>query len=133
MGSAGYAENSFGKYARMASVTPSDLLKQLAFVCANSDFVSTYTVIVNDEKTLVVRVYLTNETWINAFYNVVTGGVSFAWFRGRQRLYGKDNSKRIWHVHPFNATRIHQPCDPVDFETFLREVENLYPHAYEGN
>lgn len=114
-------------------MTPSELLNQLALVCANSDFVASYTVDVDDEKTLAVRVFLTNDTWVNVFYNVDTGRSSFAWFRDHQRMYGKDNAKQIWHKHPFNATHLHEPCEPVDFETFLREVENLYPHAYEGN
>lgn len=117
----------------MASVTPRDLLNQLALACANSDFVESYSVDVDDEQTLAVRVFLTNTTWLNVFYNVATGRTSFAWLRERQRIYGKDRAKQVWHMHPFNAAHLHQPCAPVDFETFLREVENLYPRAHEGN
>jgi hypothetical protein len=40
-----------------------------------------------------------------------------------ERIYGKDNAKIGWHVHPFANPEAHVACNPVSFEEFLGEVE----------
>lgn len=109
----------------MAGVSTAALLEALIAACDSSPLVTAYTVQEMDEDILSVRVYLQDDVFIHAFYNVATGKVSFALVKG-QRLYGKDNAKRGWHVHPFDQPATHVACAPVDFATFLHEVENDY-------
>lgn len=110
----------------MADVTTDDLLRRLAAACQSSALVESYAVEASDEDTLSVRVFLSDKTLIHVFYNLATGKVAFAWIRESRRLYGKDNTKMGWHMHPFDAPESHQPCEAIDFESFLHEVETLH-------
>jgi hypothetical protein len=112
----------------MAGLSTAVLLEALIAACDSSPLVTAYAVQEMDEDTLSVRVYLQDGAFIQAFYNVATGKVSFALVK-EQRLYGKDNAKMGWHVHPFDHPAAHVNCAPVDFATFLHEVENYYQEA----
>lgn len=109
----------------MAGVSTAALLEALIAACDSSPLVAAYAVQEMDEDILSVRVYLQDDAFIQAFYNVATGKVSFALVK-EQRLYGKDNAKRGWQVHPFDQPATHVACAPVDLATFLHEVENYY-------
>ncbi len=65
--------------------------------------------------------------FIEVFYNTATGKVSFALIREGNRIYGKDNAKSGWHMHPKDAPDTHVPCQPVTFSQFLAEVERIFP------
>lgn len=107
-------------------MTIDELLRQLVSASQVSAIVESYAIEASDEDTLSVRVFLLDHTFINAFYNIQTGKVAFAWLGDGRRLYGKDNAKMGWHQHPFDSPSSHLLCEPVDFETFLREIEILY-------
>lgn len=107
----------------MAELTPHDLLDYIVTVCAESPNVVAYTVRVLDLDILSLRVHLADESFIEVFYNVATDKTAFALIVDDERIYGKDNAKMGWHVHPFDTPEDHIPCDPVSFETFLSEVE----------
>ncbi len=109
-------------------MTTVELLRKLLTACGPSSLVESYVVRVMDEDTLSVPVHLQAKAYgegafINVFYNVATEKAAFALVAGGQRLYGKDNAKMGWHVHPFEASREHRPCQPLSFGEFLREVE----------
>lgn len=106
----------------MTPITTIELLQQLSEACGQSDFVEAYTVQTMDDDILNVRVHLQPGSFINVFYNLATDKVAFALIAGGRRLYGKDNAKMGWHVHPFENPEDHHPCSPTDFETFLKEV-----------
>jgi hypothetical protein len=42
----------------------------------------------------------------------------------QRRIYGKDNAKVGWHVHPWDDPDAHLPCAPISFEAFLSEVQS---------
>ena len=107
MGSSFDTQGAIGKTARMTGNATDGLLRRLATACQASARVESYAVDVYDEDTLSVRVFLSDGTFVNAFYNLVTGKVAFAWIRDRTRLYGKDNAKMGWHAHPFGSPKSH--------------------------
>lgn len=113
----------------MADVSTLELLRRLVIACSECAIVESYVLEAMDDETLGVRVYLFDGAFINVFYNLATGKVAFALIRNDERVHGKDNAKIDWHVHPFGNPQAHEPCSPVDFETFLREVEQYYEGA----
>lgn len=112
----------------MAVVTTIEILKSIVAACKRCALVQSYTVRDMDEDILSVRVYLQedvlgSEAFIEAFYNVATGRTSLALIVAGRRVYGKDNARRGWHVHPFGNPDDHQPCQEIDFAGFLAEIE----------
>ncbi len=106
-------------------MTTDELLRRLVESCQASPLVSSYAISESDEDILSVRVFLSDGSFVNAFHNAATGKTAFAWISKGKRLYGKDNAKRGWHLHPFDSPDNHQPCDEVAFETFLHEIQTL--------
>ncbi len=109
----------------MADLTPRTLLDRIVDACAQSSIVASYTVRTFDLDILNVRVYLVDNSFIEVFYNTMTDKTSLALIEADKRIYGKDNAKMGWHVHPLENPKAHRRCKPVDFETFLAEVETL--------
>lgn len=69
---------------------------------------------------------LLDQSFIDVFYNVTTDKTAFALVVDGQRIYGKDNAKMGWHVHPIEDPSSHNSCTPVSFRDFLAEVEDLH-------
>jgi len=106
-------------------MTTIELLQRLVVACQRCDLVESYAIQEMDEDILSTRVSLSDGSFISVFYNVATAKVAFALIK-EKRLYGKDNAKMGWHVHPFDDPEGHYPCEPVDFEGFLKEVERHF-------
>ena len=81
-----------------------------------------YTLRTLDSDILSLRVHLTDGSFIEAFYNTATDRTALALIHRGERVYGKDNAKIGWHVHPPDDRNAHRPCSPVSFEEFLAEV-----------
>jgi hypothetical protein len=109
----------------LPDLSPTELLQEAARVCAGCAHAGGYTVRHIDVDALSLRVSLTDGAFVEAFYNVATGKVSFALIDGRVRVYGKDNDYRSWHEHPYGSPEQHRPCPPSSFAAFLAEVESL--------
>lgn len=109
----------------MAGLTPADHFGKILDACAASTVVESYEVRTLDSDILSMRVHLVSGDFIEVFYNQATPRTSFALIAGGQRVYGKDNAKMGWHVHPVDAPDAHRPCAPVSFEQFLVEVTGL--------
>jgi hypothetical protein len=109
----------------LAELTPRELLEHIVAACAQSSIVTAYAVRILDLDVLSLRAHLVDNSFIEVFYNVTTGKVAFALIVENRRVYGKDNAKMGWHVHPLDNPEAHLPCPPVAFETFLAEVETL--------
>lgn len=130
MGSPGYPERSPGGRVQLADLTPRDLLERIVTACAQSPVVTAYAVRTLDLDVLSLRVYLMDGSFIEVFHNVATEKAAFALIAEGHRVYGKDNAKMGWHVHPLDNPDSHHLCDPISFETFLAEVETLrFPSA----
>ncbi len=109
----------------MAAITTHDLIKNIIAACVQSPFVSAYTVRSYDLDVLSMRVHLTDLSFIEVFYNINTDKAAFALIAEGVRIYGKDNAKTGWHVHPMGNPVTHIPCKAVSFVDFLAEVEKL--------
>jgi hypothetical protein len=109
----------------LADLTPQAILSRIVDVCAQSAIVTAYSVRLMDLDVLSLRVYLTDSAFIEVFCNVTTGKTAFALIVGDDRVFGKDNAKIGWHLHPIDNPQAHHPCEPVSFEEFLAEVELL--------
>lgn len=109
----------------MAELTPRDLLERIVSTCAQSPIVAAYAVRTLDPDILSLRVHLVDESFIEIFHNAMTEKTAFALIVEDRRVYGKDNAKIGWHVHPPGNPEAHHACSPVSFETFLAEVEAI--------
>jgi hypothetical protein len=108
----------------MAAMTTDQFLVMLRQACHRSYLVDHVIVQAIDADTLNVRVHLTRTgAFIKVFYNVTTDRAAFALVENEQRVYGVDNAKMGWHVHPFADPMQHVACAPTPFEEFLAEVE----------
>jgi hypothetical protein len=76
-------------------------------------------------QTLSLRVHLSDRSFIEAFYNTATDRIAFALIVEGRRVYGKDNAKIGWHMHPLADPQAHHPCPAVTFEEFLAEIVTL--------
>ncbi|MBM4460812.1 MAG: hypothetical protein FJ011_24145 [Chloroflexi bacterium] len=106
----------------MAALTPRDLLEQVVAACAYSVVVEAYTLRILDPDILSLRVHLADGSFIEVFYNTMTDRTAFALIVEGQRVYGKDNAKIGWHMHPASDPKAHHPCESASFEEFLAEV-----------
>lgn len=109
----------------MAIMTPRDLLEHIVVACTESSIVAAYTVRILDLDVLSLHIYLVDDSFIDVFHNVTTEKTAFTLIVEGHRVYGKDNAKMGWHVHPLDSPEAHHLCDPVSFDTFLAEVEAL--------
>ncbi|MEZ4834530.1 MAG: hypothetical protein R2873_21490, partial [Caldilineaceae bacterium] len=81
-------------------MTPHELLGRVIDICQETTFVSAYSVRTIDLDILSLRVHLIDESFVDVFYNTATAKTAFALISNGQRIYGKDNAKIGWHVHP---------------------------------
>jgi hypothetical protein len=109
----------------LAHLTPQELLGRIVDVCTESTSVTAYTVRTLDLDVLSLRLHLVDDSFVEVFFNVTTEKTAFALIVGQDRVYGKDNAKIGWHVHPPDNPGAHYPCEPVSFEAFLADVELL--------
>ena len=130
MGGSGHPPCAAGEEPGMAAIgkTTAQLLYELREACYASAIVSHIEELLVDLDVLKVRVYLTiNELFISVFYNVTTGKAAYALLKQNLRIYGIDNAKMGWHIHPFWAPDQHHAIsNPVPFTAFLSAVEKHF-------
>ena len=84
-------------------------------------------------RTLVLRLRLQPDLFVDAFLSERSDALSFALIRHDRRVFGADREGGRWHIHPYGAAEQHVPL-PVDLEPkpllkFLARVnELLYQH-----
>ncbi len=69
-----------------------------------------------------LRLWL-NKSFVDVRYNSRTGSTSYAYIEGKRRVFGANNWKIGWHIHPFEETEKHVPCKPLTIGDFLRILE----------
>ena len=70
-----------------------------------------------------LRAYLSDESFIEAFFNETTQKTAFARIREGKRIFGADNTGG-WHWHTLDAPEEHIPTKQyVSFVEFLQQVE----------
>jgi len=65
------------------------------------------------------RIVLGEATFVQVYFNALTGRKSYALIHEEQRVMGYDNY-RFWHCHPLHEPAKHIPCnDPALSEALL--------------
>lgn len=65
------------------------------------------------------RLRLKPKAFIDVYYNAQTGSISFAYIERGHRLFGANNMKIGWHIHPFGDPQEHRPSSPLTVQEFL--------------
>lgn len=73
-------------------------------------------------KVAKVRLWL-NGAFVDVYHNSETGSTSYAYIESGTRLFGANNMKIGWHIHPFGDDTTHEPSDPISIEAFLAMLE----------
>ena len=70
-----------------------------------------------------LRLYLGEDRFVAVYYNARTKSTSYAYVEGDQRLFGANNMRIGWHVHPYGQETKHVKCQPITIEEFLQLLE----------
>ncbi len=69
-----------------------------------------------------IRLWL-NNSYVDVFYRRKTQNTSYAYIEEGERIFGANNMKIGWHIHPFGETDKHLPINQMTFEEFLKTLE----------
>jgi hypothetical protein len=69
-----------------------------------------------------IRLWL-NNSFVDIFYRRKTQNTSYSYIAEGGRLFGANNMKIGWHIHPFGETEKHLPINYMTFEEFLKALE----------
>jgi len=74
--------------------------------------------------TIEARVKISEEIFIEVYYNTLNDKKSFALIKNNQRIFGYDNYK-YWHVHPHNNVTTHVLCEEPPIERVFEEIKEV--------
>ena len=74
--------------------------------------------------TLEARVKISEEIFLEVYYNTLNDKKSFALIKNNQRIFGYDNYK-YWHVHPHNNVTTHVLCEEPPIERVFEEIKEV--------
>ncbi len=69
-----------------------------------------------------IRLWL-NDDFVEVYYNADKRVVSFAYIRGGRRIFGVNNIRIGWHLHPFGREEEHVPTGEWTIRDFLETLE----------
>ena len=84
-----------------------------------------------DSKTIgkVARARLwLNDEFVEVYYNAQTNSTSFAYIERGGRMFGANNMRVGWHVHPFGKAGSHELSLPLSITEFLQALEKELRH-----
>jgi hypothetical protein len=73
---------------------------------------------------LEARAWLDEETFIEFYFNSLTGRKNYALVHRQQRVMGYDNYK-FWHRHPFGKAQEHIPCSEPALDEVIVEMKEV--------
>jgi hypothetical protein len=73
---------------------------------------------------LEARIKISEEIFIEVYYNILSDKKSFALIKNNQRIFGYDNY-RYWHLHPLNSVTAHIPCEEPSIEKVFEEIKDI--------
>ncbi|MEQ8188008.1 MAG: hypothetical protein ABRQ39_08565 [Candidatus Eremiobacterota bacterium] len=74
------------------------------------------------------RIDISQNTFIEIYYNSFTGKKSYALINNCQRIFGYDNYK-YWHVHPCSDPSEHIPCSEPSSEEVLCNMRDILTYT----
>ncbi len=69
-----------------------------------------------------LRLFL-NDKFIETFHNSETASTSYAYIEGGERVFGANNMRIGWHLHPYGNVEKHELSQPITIEDFLKKLE----------
>jgi hypothetical protein len=107
----------------MADMTLEQFELDVTSTCAASPAVTGIAMLGAGITWIHLRVYLTDGSFADAFYNQATGKTAFALIKAGERIFGADNTGG-WHWHPFAEPASHVPSSrAIIFREFLGQIE----------
>ncbi|MFQ5456595.1 MAG: hypothetical protein ACE5EA_10425 [Nitrospirota bacterium] len=100
-----------------------EFTKEVIEVCAQSEIVKKVQIIIVEEPVAKLRAEITDNIFIDIFYNKETAKKSFSLIKDNKRIYGADNTKE-WHIHPFNNPESHQSSNEIGFVEFIEKIKD---------
>jgi len=73
-------------------------------------------------KVAKARLWL-NDEFVEVYYNAQTNSISFAYIQEEERVFGANNMRIGWHVHPFREVGSHESSSPLSITEFLQALE----------
>lgn len=70
-----------------------------------------------------MRLWLNESSFIDVYYNAEKAVISYAYIESGKRLFGANNMRIGWHLHPFQRAEEHVPIQQLSTEEFLRILE----------
>jgi hypothetical protein len=79
------------------------------------------------------RLHITQELFVQLYFNERSGTVGMVLVHHRQRIYGRDCEANRWHRHPANDPSLHdtspEGARSVSVKEFLAEVQDILVNA----
>ena len=76
-----------------------------------------------------IRVWLrlfVNNDFAETFHNSETASTSYAYIERGERVFGANNMRIGWHLHPYGNVAKHEPSQPITIEAFLKKLEEEF-------
>lgn len=70
-----------------------------------------------------VRLRLKDD-FVDAYYNAETQTTSYAYIEKRKRIFGANNIRINWHLHPFGKKQKHKIVRSMNIRKFLQMLES---------
>ena len=110
-------------------MTIDDLLVEAQGALHQIWFVRGLTVADRTHATVTTRLFQVSDFFVQVFLGERSGRFSLALIGPTGRLYGRDREHGIWHRHPFEQPRDHEPTpegmSSRPIEQFLTEIEQI--------
>ena len=104
-------------------MTLDEFERQVISACIDSPVITSVLVSGSGITWIRLRAYMTDGSFLEAFYNEVTDKTAFALIRADQRIFGADNTGG-WHWHPFESPGQHIPdSNVITFQALLKRIE----------
>ncbi len=87
--------------------------------CSEYSFIQSIEIQLIDEPIVKIKAVISNDVFINIFYNAETKKYSFALIKEGRRIFGIDNA-RNWHIHPFENPDNHLKTTNTSLLDFLK-------------
>jgi len=95
-------------------------------ICSDSPVVRNISTLASGLTWVQLRAHLVDDSFVDIFYNQITGKTAFAQIRNDRRVFAADN-KKGWHWHPREDPGSHKRSDSeITFEEFMHQVEEYF-------
>lgn len=107
----------------MAPVSLDEFERNVISICSASPAVKNVAILKAGLVWLNIRAYITDGSFVDVFYNQLTGRTTYAQIREERRIFGADN-KQGWHWHPRQDPASHISAESeISFAEFMAKLE----------